>query len=66
MTIVEYDINDINPEEFCQFCAYLEKETNSKVIAIPKNYNVLFDVSHDKLVATRDLIDNAIKEMENK
>ena len=59
MTILYYD--ETKPkEELYKILEGVREVTRDKVIALPKNFNVLLDCSLDQLVSVKGIIDTAI------
>ena len=59
MTILYYD--ESHPkEELCKIVKGVVEVTQDKVIALPKNFDVLLDCSLDQLVSVKGIIDTAI------
>ena len=59
MTILYYD--EIKPkEELYKILEGVREVTQDKVIALPKNFDILLDCSLDQLVSVKNIVDTAI------
>lgn len=59
MTILYYDESQPK-EELCKIVKGVREVTQDKVIALPKNFDILLDCSLDQLVSVKGIIDTAI------
>ena len=59
MTILYYDESQPK-EELLKIVKSIREVTQDKVIALPKNFDILLDCSLDQLISVKGIIDTAI------
>lgn len=59
MTILYYDESQPK-EELYKIVKGVREVTQDKVIALPKNFDILLDCSLDQLVSVKNIVDTAI------
>lgn len=64
MIAIRYDANKVNMDELVEAAKMVKEMTGEEVLALPKDFNVMWDITLDDLLSFRQIIDKYIDKIQ--